>query len=68
MAKTEIISYKLNGGDIDLISNKVNDWMKAQKTPKLDMIRIRFMMESILLDMEDHFGNDKDVEVVIRKR
>ena len=68
MAKTEIISYKLNGGDIDLISNKVNDWMKAQKTPKLDMIRIRFMMESILLDMADHFGDDKDVEVVLRKR
>lgn len=68
MEKKKTLEYKLNRMGIAEITEFVDSWMKDYKVPSKNRIRSVFMMESMLLDLSEHFGEKKDITVKLYKR
>ena len=60
-------SYKLDGADIDEISEKIGDFLQKLKYEKTNILRIRLSIEEALLRWRDHFGEEKTVLFELKK-
>ena len=68
MAKKTITEYKLDYNGVDQISKTLVTWMEDLKVPASSIIRSRLITESLLVDVFEHYGESKDVEVCLTKR
>lgn len=60
--------YKLNRESITEIVRTMKHCMDKQKVEKKNRMSLSLAMESILLDIEEHFGDSKDVILIQQRR
>lgn len=53
----------LTGAGIDESADVITGFLKDIKTEKREILRLRLSVEEILLNWQNHFGEDKDVEL-----
>lgn len=62
------IQYRLTSEDIDLISDSISEYLTGISLNRKDVLRIRLIMEEILLQYQEFFGTDHVVSLLCSKR
>lgn len=60
--------YTLSPVEIDRISEKISEWLKQNNESLKNTIRMRLIMEEILLSLKNHFGEEQRCTLHIKKR
>ena len=61
-------TFPLQGYQIDLFSERVDEALREIKTERLNRLRIRLSLEEALLRLRDRFGENAEVSAVIASR
>lgn len=61
-------SFCLSGANIDLASEKIEEFLAGASIDKKNVLRFRLMFEEILLNYRDRFGEDKEFTLFCVKR
>ena len=67
MKQTEI-EIKLDARGVDQVSELVQERMKIRKVQDRGILRTRLLIESILLDLSNHYNGEKKVKIIMRQR
>ena len=59
--------YRLTDTDIYDVCKTVEDYLTANKIEHLESLRLRMMLEEVLLNYQAHFGEDKEFSLHTRK-
>lgn len=62
------LQYRLTSEDIDLISGSISEYLTGISLNRKDVLRIRLIMEEILLQYQEFFGTDHVVSLTCSKR
>ena len=57
------LQYRLTSEDIDLISGSISEYLTGISLNRKDVLRIRLIMEEILLQYQEFFGTDHVVSL-----
>jgi len=57
--------YTLSPVEIDRISEKISEWLKQNNESSKNIIRMRLIMEEILLSLKNHFGEPWDFTYLV---
>ena len=66
--KQIIKSFRLNSKGIDDISAEIQAGMKENGVQRENIIRSRLALESLLLDLANHYGDDQEVSITYGSR
>ena len=62
------IQYRLTSEGIDLISGSISEYLTGISLNRKDVLRVRLIMEEILLQYQEFFGTDHVVLLTCGKR
>lgn len=60
--------YSLSPFEIDQISERISEWLKQNNESSKNIIRMRLIMEEVLLSLKKHFGEEQKCTLSIKKR
>ena len=60
--------YQLDSKGIDEIIAEMNSWMNEHKIQNSNRIKCSFSMETVLMDLMEHFQGELQVETIMRKK
>ncbi len=66
--KKIIENYTLSPLGIDQISEKISEWLKENNESSKNIVRMRLTIEEMLLSMKEHFGEECECSLYIKKR
>lgn len=64
----QLMDYNLNNRVIDEISESVQEYMNSLRIDKPKILRIRLLVEEILLNWLRHFGENTSIQIYTRKK